>query len=126
MKRSLNYSVFFTIFLGLSISVESLTVATPTTRKHFPKGETLTLVVPPQSPSPSTGQGLNWDPDRGQAGPVIRSLNPNALSRRGDDGVVDSRGTVRYNFLPNGRLAKGIITYPADETAPYAQASGKF
>jgi len=39
-----------------------------------------------------------------------------------DLGVRDPRGTVRWNILPNGMMAKGVITSLADEEMPITQA----
>lgn len=97
---------------------------------------TLALIVPPQPQQggivPSSGN--SWEsaiyqtsgPGKaGVSGKPYQFINPNAYRSKGDDGINDTRGTVRYNFMPNGYLGRGIITHPADDSAPYVQANGE-
>jgi len=44
--------------------------------------------------------------------------------RKGDQAVLDPRGTVRYNMMQNGRIARGVITSPQDDDTPISQATG--
>jgi len=44
---------------------------------------------------------------------------------KGDDAVLDPRGSVRYNVLPSGRISKGIITALGDEETTLVQATGE-
>jgi hypothetical protein len=102
---------------------------TITTRKHDEsKGDpeenlpyTLAFNSPPL-PYPQQVQPVAWDSSL----PASRSplfLNPNDKSK-GDERILDARGTVRYNFRPDGRIARGVITNKADENAPFLQAEG--
>ncbi|OXA60153.1 uncharacterized protein LOC110845280 [Folsomia candida] len=88
-------------------------------------GTTLTLNVPPQNIVPPD-QANMWESYVHEVNGPRRAtvfITPNALRTKGDDGINDPRGTVRYNFMPNGYLGKGVITNPADESAPYTQAN---
>ncbi len=151
--RSTPFSIFFVLTTTLSLVSCSLNSNTNvvTTRKH--KGEmeidpynnnngvssTLTLTVPPQpehqhqniwesqiyqtsGPGPTgaiPGGGNNKGPS------IFNFVDPNTFRVKGDDGINDTRGTVRYNVLPNGYMAPGIITNKADENALFTQATGK-
>lgn len=96
------------------------------TEHELPLKETLTLITPPQ---PSFGRLPIWvGKEAVVAGTGITKPGSRTLQDfrvRGDEAALDPRGTVRYQIMPNGRIARGVITNKADQTALFAQAQGK-
>ena len=57
--------------------------------------------------------------------PKWDTVNADSNRNKGDLGVIDPRGTVRWNIMADGRIAKGVPTSIGDNDWPIQHAKGQ-